>query len=95
MDTVARWYASLVVLNVVMLKYRWNDMLVWRAMSGATLMVDLFMLAGFGKALRRESRMDVGKWSGDDWGNVGGYTFITLVRGAFLLGVGMGRGKMD
>jgi hypothetical protein len=95
MDTLAGWYASLALMNIVMLKYRRNDMLVWRTMVAGTLLLDVFMLAGFAKALRREGRVAVGSWTGDDWSNVGGYTVITLVRSMFLLGVGMGRGKMD
>jgi hypothetical protein len=61
LDTLAGWYASLTLLNVVFLSYRPNDLLIWRAMEGATLLVDIFMLGGFARSLMG---VEVNNWRG-------------------------------
>jgi len=51
LDTLAGWYAALAFLNIVFLMKRPNDIVVWRALGGATLLIDLFMLGAFGREL--------------------------------------------
>ena len=51
------------------------------------------MIGGFLRELRlRDGGVAVADWSGQDWGNVGGYAVIALVRALFLTGVGVGSG---
>ena len=52
------------------------------------------MVGGFLRELRlRDGGVAVNDWSGQDWGNVVGYSAIATVRGLFVAGVGLGGGK--
>lgn len=62
-------------------------------MNLAVFCVDLFMLLGFARGLALEGRLSsTASWRGQDWGNMLGYTFIGLVRLAFVAGVGVQAG---
>lgn len=94
LDAMAGFLASLAFMQIYFLSTRPNDMTVWRGMQGGTLLVDIFMLGGFARALITEGRTDCMDWRSDDWSNVGGYVVIAAIRLAFLLGVGIrGEGK--
>lgn len=94
LDAMAGFLASLSFMQIYFLRTKPNDMTVWRGMQGGTLLVDIFMLGGFARALIAEGRTDWMNWRSDDWSNVGGYVAISAVRMAFLLGVGIrGEGK--
>ena len=87
LDGTSGFLAALAFLNVFFLLYRPNDILVWRALIGAVLLQDIFMLGGFA----RELKLRGGDWRGEDYGNIGGYILIAAVRSLFLLDVGMDR----
>lgn len=89
------FFASLAFVNIYLLVYRPNDLVVWKGLITGTLLQDLFMVGGILKELR--SRADGGitlaDWDGQDWGNVVGYSAIALLRGLFVAGVGLGANK--
>ena len=68
-------------------------MVVWRAVQTCQLIVDLGMLAAFTRALRVQGRMSIGKWRAEEWGNYAIVVGVAMIRGSFLMGVGMGRKK--
>jgi len=88
-DALAGFFASLAFLQIFLLWPKPNDWVVWRAMQGATLLTDIFMLGGFYRALRSEGRLDTHLWRAEDYSNIGGYAVISIIRVAFLLGIGL------
>ena len=90
LDATAGFFASLAFLQVVFWRTKPADKTVWRALEGGTLLLDVFMLVGFTRALISEERTDWTAWRSDDWSNLGGYAAIAAVRAAFLLDVGVG-----
>jgi len=93
LDSGAGFFAMLLTLNVAFLVYRPNDMLVWKTLQAGTLMTDVLMLLGFAREMQATGRLDTGMWTGQDWGNVGGYAAVAAVGVAFLLDVGRGEGQ--
>lgn len=94
LDCTSGFFAALAFINIYLLLYRPNDLVVWRGLIAGILIQDLFMVGGFLRELRlRDGGIELADWSGQDWGNVGGYTAIALLRGLFLAGVGLGGGK--
>ena len=91
LDAMAGFFAGLAFLHVFLLRANPTNIPVWRAVQGSTVLVDLFMLGGFGRALSTEGRLDPKVWRAEDWGNIGGYAGILFIRMAFILGIGMGR----
>lgn len=92
LDATAGWLAAFATAQIVFLLYRPRDMLIWRTLAAGTLAQDLFMLVGLARGLQIEGKLqDTSLWRGDDWGQVGGYVVIALVRAAFLMGIGVGR----
>lgn len=91
LDCTSGFFAALAFINVYLLVYRPNDLVVWKGLVGGVFLQDLFMIRGFLQELgmRNGSAAVVG-WSGQDWGNVVGYSVIALVRALFVLGVGVG-----
>lgn len=94
LDCTSGFFAALAFINIYLLLYRPNDLVVWRGLIAGILIQDLFMVGGFLRELRlRDGGVELADWSGQDWGNIGGYTAIALLRGLFLAGVGLGGGK--
>lgn len=94
LDCTSGFFAALAFINIYLLLHRPNDLEVWRALCAGVLLQDLFMIGGFLRELRlRDGGVAVADWTGQDWGNVGGYTVIALLRGLFVAGIGLGRGK--
>ncbi len=89
LDAIAGFFASLAFLQIVFLYTRPHDLTIWRALEGGTLLVDIFQLGGFTRALIAEGRTDCTLWRSDDWSNIAGYSVIAFIRIAFLMGVGM------
>lgn len=94
LDCTSGFFAALAFINVYLLLYRPNDLVVWRGLIAGVLLQDLFMLGGFLRELRlRDGGVATADWSGQDWGNVIGYSAIAMLRGLFVVGVGLGKGK--
>ena len=93
LDNMASFFAMLFVLEGVLLRYaKPRDVVVWRYVQAAGVMVDLFMVVGAVKLLSAEGRlMDVGNWRGDDWKNLVANAVMGLFRLAVALGIGMGK----
>lgn len=90
LDCTSGFFAALIFINVYLLVYRPNDLVVWKGLVGGVLLQDLFMIRGFLLELSlRNGGVAVANWSGQDWGNVVGYSVIALVRALFVAGVGL------
>ena len=87
LDGTSGFLAALAFLNMFFLLYRPNDILVWKALIGAVLLQDVFMLSGFA----RELKLRGSDWRSEDYGNIVGYIFIATVRSLFLLDLGLDR----
>ena len=62
-------------------------------MQGSTLIVDIGLLAAFARALGNQGRLgSIGGWRVEEWGNYAITVGVAIVRGAFLMEVGMGKG---
>jgi hypothetical protein len=87
----AALYAFMGAMYAVLLRAS-NDRAVWRIVQGATLAADLALLAALYALLARQERLDVRKWKGVDWFSVVWPVVCAVTRGAFLVGVGEGKG---
>ncbi|MCJ1271806.1 hypothetical protein MMC22_011711 [Lobaria immixta] len=93
LDTVAAFLSGLIFLQVYLLRAKANDITVWRAVQGSTLIVDIGLLAAFARALGNQGRLgSIGGWRVEEWGNYAITVGVAIVRGAFLMEVGMGKG---
>lgn len=91
LDSGAGWYAMLLFTTVYLFLKKPDDVISWTALQGGVLMTDVFMLFAFYREMDTTGRLlATGSWSGQDWGNVVGYSFIALVRISFVSGVGLG-----
>ena len=93
LDTVAAFLAGLIFLQIVLLRAKATDMVVWRAVQTGQLIVDLGMLAAYTRALRVQGRMSLGNWRAEEWGNYTIVVGVEIIRLMFLTVVGMGRKK--
>ena len=90
LDTVAGMLGGLMVFQVYLMRAKPTDLVVWRAVQAATVLVDIGMLGGFLRAMGREGRMGIGRWRGEEWINLGFLVTVLGIRGAFLGGLGIG-----
>jgi hypothetical protein len=65
-----------------------SDQKVWTIVQGSTLVVDIALLATLYTLLVQQGRLDVKLWNGLDWFNVIFPSWVTLIRVAYLLGIG-------
>ncbi|PIL34556.1 hypothetical protein GSI_03334 [Ganoderma sinense ZZ0214-1] len=94
LDFLLGFFAMLGCLQVSLLRARPNDVPVWRALQGSTLVLDVIMTAATARKLVLEGRVgDPGAWLGGEWQNLAGNAAIGAVRAAFVLGIGMGGAK--
>ena len=93
LDALTGFFAGLVFLQAVLLRARPNDVVVWKCVQAATILVDIGMVGGFVRALGNTGRLDTGKWRPEEWSNVGINSFVGIVRTLFVLGVGMPKVK--
>jgi len=89
LDNTAGFLAGFTLLQLYLLRNK-RDMVVWKAVQGSMLVVDVFMLGGFTRALRKQGRLGFANWRLEEWGNIGITAFVRFLRSAFILGVGMG-----
>jgi hypothetical protein len=83
----AALYAFMGVMYAVLLRAS-NDLKVWRIVQGATLGVDLALLATLYALLVQQGRLDIKMWKGGDWFNMVFTVWVALIRIAYLLGIG-------
>lgn len=82
---------AVAVLSALIPRYS-RDLAVWRIVQWSLLLSDFAGLSGVYHALERQGRLATpAAWTADDKGCGGTYVFITLVRLAFVSGVGFGR----
>jgi hypothetical protein len=68
-----------------------TDLKVWRIMQAATLGVDVALIATMFVSLETQRRLELGKWRGMDFVNLGFTVWVASIRTAYLTGVGGGR----
>lgn len=91
LDGGAGWFAMLLVLNVALLRYRPNDIFVWKVLQASVLWTDVAMVGGFVREMNGQGRLwEMEKWRGLDYGNVCGYGVIAALRFGFVMGIGLG-----
>lgn len=91
LDNLAAWFTACFLLQVGLLRTRPNDVVVWRYLEAAILIVDVGMLSSYGRALHAQGRVGMGAWRLEEWANIGVTGGVAVIRAAFLVGVGMGR----
>ncbi|KAG7010078.1 hypothetical protein G7Y79_00001g003500 [Physcia stellaris] len=93
LDTVAAFLCGYIFLQVYLLRAKAHDLTVWRAVQGSMLIVDFGLLAAYTRALGSQGRLgEVAGLRVEEWGNYMITVGVAVVRGAFLMGVGMGKG---
>ncbi|TDZ28937.1 hypothetical protein C8035_v003894 [Colletotrichum spinosum] len=82
-----------IVLNAGLLRYT-KDIGVWKFAQAAILSIDLAILAGLAEVFGREGRLAPSAWQAGDWVGIAITVGVSLVRLAFLAGVGFqGKGR--
>lgn len=96
LQITAGFLTGLVLLQLILLRLRPRDLVVWKAVQGSMLIVDLFMLGGFCLALEKQGRLGVQEWRSEEWVNIGVTGWVAVVRSGFILGLGLGgKGKVE
>jgi hypothetical protein len=80
-------------LQIIMLRLRPDDVVVWKCLQGSILLQDLGILAAVGRALVTQGRASVGLVRLEEWGNIVILGAVAVIRAAFLLNVGFADGK--
>lgn len=91
LDGLVGFFAMAVVLEVVLLRARPDDVVVWKILQAAIACTDVGMLGGFYRALSATGRLSVQHWRFEEWNNITVIGFCGLVRVLFCLGVGLPR----
>lgn len=81
---------AIAVMSAAIPRYT-NDIGVWRIFQGALLLSDFAGLSGVYNAMARQDRLAPSAWTSDDKGCGGVYVAITVVRLAFMLGLGFSK----
>ncbi|KAF2130327.1 hypothetical protein P153DRAFT_288345 [Dothidotthia symphoricarpi CBS 119687] len=81
-------FAMFAFLMVFMLRAT-NDLKVWKYFEAGVLMTDGAAFWSLGNALASQRRLGVGEWRGEEWGTVVILVVVSVVRIAFLMGLGM------
>jgi membrane-associated phospholipid phosphatase len=89
LDTGGGWFIAVLILQLGLLRARPNDVLVWWYFAAAIGAVDVVICAGILRALRTQGRLEPEAWRMEDRGNLGITAACALVRGAFVLGIGI------
>ena len=93
LDTVAAFLSGLIFLQVYLLRAKAKDPTVWRAVQGSMLIIDFGLLAAFTRALGNQGRLgSIGEWRVQEWGNYAITVGVAVVRMAYLMEFGMGKG---
>lgn len=89
LDALIGFFLFLAFLQAVLLRARPHDLGVWKILQAGILIVDLFMVLAFARALSNTGRMDASSWRPEEWRNIGVNVSVAIVRMAFVLGIGM------
>lgn len=82
----------LAVIDIVLLRYT-MDLGIWKIIQGAVLVYDLSLLYSNYDALGMQGRLSLQALRFEDWGSIIITAQAAVVRSAFLLGVGLGKGQ--
>lgn len=85
----AGFFASTLLLQLVLLRLQPTDLRVWKTLQAAILVQDLAVIAAFFWVAGKEGRAGVGMWRVAEWGNLVILGVVGGIRGAFLLGIGL------
>jgi hypothetical protein len=77
-------------ISAVLLRYT-TDIKVWNIVQTACFIVDVAYFWSVYEVLSVQGRLGVSTWRAEDWGSVGITGLAGIVRGAFLLGIGLGK----
>ncbi|KAI1793752.1 hypothetical protein LXA43DRAFT_885349 [Ganoderma leucocontextum] len=93
LDFLVGFFAMLGCLQVSLLRARPNDVTIWTALQGSTLVLDIIMTAATARMLVSQGRVtDPSVWLGGEWQNLAGNAVIGTIRAAFVLKIGMHMG---
>jgi DMSO reductase anchor subunit len=82
------------VLHGGLLRYT-SDVNVWKIVNFAVLLLDLSLLVGVGDGLAKRGVTSLEGVTSEDWANITVTSCVTVVRMAFIAGLGMRREKHD
>ena len=94
-DQSAGFYLCLAILFGYLLRARPNDMAVWLAVQGGTLVIDFAVLSSFARALVDSERLNISAWSQGELGSIIVTALVAVIRLAFLAGFGFGAKEKD
>lgn len=77
-------------LDLFLLRYS-KDIVVWKILQAATMIYDMVLLWSVYGALRMQGRLNLQEIRWEDWGGIAITGLAVLVRGAFLLDVGLSK----
>ena len=77
-------------LDVFLLRYS-KDIVVWKIQQAATMIYDVVLLWSVYEALGKQGRLSLEGMRWEDWGGIAITGLAVLVRGAFLLDVGLSK----
>lgn len=78
---------NIAFIDAVLLRYT-ADLVVWKIVQRAVLLVDVTGLYSLWAALSQQGRLNPAVWRGEDWGCVGITGLVTVVRILFIVEVG-------
>ncbi|KAL0932178.1 uncharacterized protein CTRU02_213131 [Colletotrichum truncatum] len=76
------------ILNGLLLRYT-QDIGVWKFVQAAIVAIDISLLAGIVEVFGKQGRLSPATWQAGDWLGVSITTVVTVVRLAFIAGVGL------
>lgn len=80
------------VISAVLLRYTY-DPRIWKIVQSAFFVVDLALYYAAYQVLRAQGRLNPTKWRWEDWGSMVISVVSGAARVAFLMGVGLEKGK--
>lgn len=92
LDHSGAWFIAILILQLGLLRSRPDDVLVWWYYALAVGVVDTLTCAAVLRTLETQGRLGVGGWRWEEWVNLASTGACALVRGAFVLGIGIGDG---
>ncbi|EMC99268.1 hypothetical protein BAUCODRAFT_146232 [Baudoinia panamericana UAMH 10762] len=82
---LAGFYAATLLLQVVVLRMRPDDLGLWRVLQLSILFQDVFILAAFARSMGIQGRLSPLAWHADEAGTIATTAGVGFVRARFLL----------